>query len=486
MPKEESAKTNFIFNVCYQVFILVLPLITAPYISRVLGADNIGIYSYTQAFANYFVLFAMLGVNNYGNREIARTRDDRTTLSKTFWEIYTTQAFLTSVLSICYIVYSVCFVTNNKTIYLIQLFYVISAGMDINWFCYGLEKFKVTVTRSTVVRICTAIAIFVFVKNQSDLWKYTLIMAAGTLIGQIVVWPFVIHRIDFIRPTVKGMLKHVKGNCILFIPVLAVSLYNVMDKLMLGNISTTTEVGFYSYAEKIVQIPIAIIAALGTVLMPRISNLVVAGDNKKSEDLMDKSMLVAMFSSVAFAFGLAAISKPFTIWFYGNDFARCGNYIFLLSPIIIFKSWSAIIRTQYIIPNKKDGIFILSVSTGAIVNLILNALLIPRFDGYGAIVGTFFAELAVCLVQFTRVRKEIKFSTYLKDGLAFCIIGSLMFAGIYWINNLTMPNYEIVVLQVAIGAAIYLAFSIVYMVKIKKEPFIINAVLSMLKIKFRM
>lgn len=219
MTKKESAKTNFIFNVCYQVFILVLPLITAPYISRVLSADNIGIYSYTQAFANYFVLFAMLGVNNYGNREIARTRDDRTTLSKTFWEIYTTQAFLTVVLSICYIVYTACFVTNNRTIYFIQLFYVFSAGMDINWFCYGLEKFKVTVTRSTVVRICTAVAIFVFVKNQNDLWKYTLIMSAGTLIGQAVVWPFVIHRIDFIRPTVKGMFKHVKGNCILFIPV---------------------------------------------------------------------------------------------------------------------------------------------------------------------------------------------------------------------------------------------------------------------------
>jgi len=206
---------------------------------------------------------------------------------------------------------------------------------------------------------------------------------------------------------------------------------------------------------------------------------------KKSEELIDKSMLVAMFSSVAFAFGLAAISKPFTIWFYGIDFARCGSYIFLLSPIIIFKSWSAIIRTQYIISNKKDTIFILSVSIGAIVNLILNAILIPRFEGYGAIIGTFFAEFAVCLVQFTRVRKEIKFSIYLKDGLAFCIIGSLMFAGIYWINNLTIPNYEIVALQVVIGAVIYLTFSIVYMIKIKREPFIINAVLGMLKIKFR-
>lgn len=485
MAKEENVKTNFLFNVCYQIFILILPLITAPYISRVLGANSVGIYSYTQAFANYFVLFAMLGVNNYGNREIARTRDNKNDLSRTFWEIYITQAVLTLVLSIGYVIYVVGFVADNKAIYLIQALYVLSAGVDINWFCYGLEKFKVTVTRSTVIRICTAIAIFAFVKNQNDLWKYTLIMTAGTLIGQLVVWPFVIHRVAVVRPTLKGIIRHIKGNCILFVPVLAVSLYNVMDKLMLGSMSTTIEVGLYSYAEKIVQIPIAIIAALGTVLMPKISNLVVAGDERRSKDLMDKSMLVAMFSSVAFAFGLAAISDPFTIWFYGQDFARCGGFIFLLSPIIIFKSWSAIIRTQYIIPKQKDGIFILSVSTGAAVNLVLNALLIPRFEGTGAIIGTFFAELSVCLVQFIRVRKGINFIGYLKDGISFCTIGLVMFVSIYWMKNLNLSNFVIVMFQAIIGAIIYLLLSAVYMLKIKKDAFIINSVLGMLKIKHK-
>lgn len=149
--------------------------------------------------------------------------------------------------------------------------------------------------------------------------------------------------------------------------------------------------------------------------------------------------------------------------------ARCGGFIFLLSPIIIFKSWSAIIRTQYIIPKQKDGIFILSVSTGAAVNLVLNTLLIPRFEGTGAIIGTFFAELSVCLVQFIRVRKEINFIGYLKDGISFCAIGLVMFVSIYWMKNLNLSNFVIVMFQAIIGAIIYLLLSAVYMLKIKKD-----------------
>ncbi len=481
--KQESVKSNFLFNVCYQVFILILPLITAPYLSRTLGAEKVGIYFYTQAFANYFVLLAMLGINNYGNREIARARDSKQKLSKVFWEIFSTQCFLTVFLTLVFTIYVISINPKNSTIYLIQIFYVISAGFDINWFCYGLEKFKITVTRSTIVRICTAIAIFVFVKSPDDLGIYTFIMAFGTLLGQLVVWPFVINHIYIIFPSIRGVLNHLKGILVLFIPVLAVSLYNIMDKLMLGWMSNTTEVGFYTYAEKIVQIPIAIVSALGTVLMPKISNLVANGNDRRSEELMDKSMLVAMLSSVAFSFGLAAIADVFAPWFYGVEFTRCGLFIVLLCPIIIFKSWSAIIRTQYIIPAKKDKILMISVSIGAAVNIIANLTLIPHFQGIGAIIGTFFAELVVFVIQLVKVRKNIKLSIYLKDGMQFCLIGALMYIGIDWIESLNMPTIITLVFQVSLGALIYVFLSCYYMLKVKKEPFVVNSLFKTFKIK---
>lgn len=435
--------------------------------SRKLGATNLGIYSYTQAFANYFVLFAMLGVANYGNRSIAQVRNNDEKLRKTFWEIYSFQILVTVIVSVIYLLYCFIGISENREIYLLQFLYVISAGFDINWFFFGIEKFKITVTRNSVIKIINAILIFVLVKNRSDLPIYTLIMSLGTLISVAILFPFLFKYITFERIEIKNVAKHIKPNLVLFIPVIAISLYNIMDKLMLGLLSTDDEVAFYSNAEKIAQLPNSIIMAVGNVLMPRMSNLVAIGDKEKSTKLFNKSMIFMIMSSVVFAFGMASISNVFAPWFYGNEFIKCGLYIRWLCPTIIFKSIAGAIRTQLIIPMEKDKIYIFSVSAGAVINIVANYFLIPIYQGQGAVFGTVLAEAIVCLVQVVMTSDVIKYGKYAKYTLIFCLFGGIMYV---ILQSITIKNALLnIVISMIIGAVVYFFLCGIYFFKVNKD-----------------
>lgn len=483
MVQQGKLRKNLIYNIFYQILIIILPLITAPYISRVLGSHNVGVYSYTQAFANYFYLFAMLGVNNYGNRTIAAVRDDRYEVSKTFWEIFSFQFILGLSISTIYLIYCLLFVTEDKIIYLMQFFYVASAVFDVNWLCFGLEKFKFTTIRSTAIRLTMAALTFLLVKTQDDLAIYTAILSGGNLVAVLVIWPFIRKNIDFIKPSGKSILKHLKPNLVLFWPVIAVSLYNIMDKLMLGAMSTKEEVGFYTYAERIAQIPNTLILALDSVIMPRMSNLLAKKDSKTASFLMDNVMMFAMLMASAMSFGLAAVGPTFAPWFYGKEFSRCGLFIVMLSPVIIFKGWAGALRTQYIIPAKKDSIYVISLTVGAVVNLILNTLLIPKYEGVGAVIGTIMAEFTVCFIQFYMVRKDVNIKEYVKNGISFCLIGFIMYVVIYFIREIFNKPLMIMVSQVLIGSIVYLLLACIYLIKIKKNTILVNEALKMLHIK---
>lgn len=465
VEKKDPLKLNIIYSTVYRVLVLIIPLITAPYVSRVLGATNLGIYSYTQAFANYFVLFAMLGVANYGNRSIAQVRDDSKLLSRTFWEIYSFQIFVTIIISIIYLIYCFVAVSQNRIIYLLQFLYVVSAGFDINWFFFGIEKFKLTVTRNIIIKIINAVLIFALVKERSDLSIYTLIMSLGTLVSVVILIPFLMRYVSFEKIEVKNVLKHIKPNLILFIPVIAISLYNIMDKLMLGYLSTADEVAFYSNAEKIAQLPNSIIMAVGNVLMPRMSNLIATGEKEKSSKLFDKSMTFMIVSSVLLAFGMASVSKVFAPWFYGEEFARCGLFILWLCPTIVFKSIAGSVRTQLIIPMERDKVYILSVSVGAAVNLLANYFFIPLYQGLGAVLGTVLAEAAVCLIQIKMTTDLVKYGKYIKYTVVSCIFGSIMYV-ILQIITIKSALLNILV-SMMVGALIYSVLSGVYFIKIE-------------------
>lgn len=486
MSKKAGIKKNLLYSLVYQILAIILPLITSPYVARVLGAKSVGIYSKSQALANYFLLFAMLGVNNYGNRSIARVRNDRKTMSRTFWEIYSFQLITSVVVSSLYFVYCIFVSKNNTVIYMMQMFYVVSAVIDVNWCCFGLENFRLTTIRSMVVKVITVVAIFVFVRDDGDLWIYTIIMSSSFLVSNIVVWPYILKEVDFVKPKWKGIVCHIKPNMILFWPIIAVSLYNIMDKLMLGFFCNDEEVAFYTYSERIVTIPTTLILALDNVVMPRISNMYATEQKSdKIKKLMDSIMLFAMLMAAAFGFGLAGVAKVFAPWFYGKAFVKCGYFIRLLCPVIIVKTWAGALRTQYIIPTGKDKIYAFSLTAGAIVNLILNILLIPRMAGVGAIIGTIAAEFTVCFLQFYCCRKDIDIKGYMINGLSFCVVGGIMFFVVASMSSIASGAVKVLLAQIVVGGIVYVIGATFYMIRIRKNPILVNEFLKIFKVKYR-
>ena len=452
-----SVKENFIFNLAYQILTLITPLITTPYLSRVLGAERTGVYSYSYSIAYYFVIFAMLGLNNYGNREIAKARDNTTDRSKTFWSIYCIQLFTATVAVMGYCIYAA--LVDSSVITWIMLLFVISAVFDINWFFWGMEEFKLTVIRNTIIKIATVICILMFVNSQNDLLVYAMIMVCGILISQIALWPYLRTRIVFYRPTIKDIIKHFKPNLILFIPVVAVSLYKVMDKIMLGSLASYVEVGYYDYSERVIAIPICVVNALGAVMLPRMANLVAKNEVEVEEKTIHKSLIFGTAMACAMSMGLMAIADTFVPFFYGAGFSKCVVLFYILLPSCVFLAVANVIRTQYLIPHSMDKQYTASLVLGAIINLSVNALFIPHYQSIGAAIGTLIAEGSVCAVQFNSVKHFLPLKKYLVDIAYIITSGTVMFFVVY---NIPAVGTTIVslIIKIIIGVIIYFALMI--------------------------
>lgn len=463
-------KKNLIYNILYQILIIILPIITVPYVSRVLGTEGVGTYSYTYSIAYYFMLVSMLGINNYGNRQVAKARNNKEKLSKEFLSIYVIQVVTTILMIIAYIAYIVLFDIDYLKISIIQIIYVISSLFDVNWFFFGIEKFKFTVSRNTIVKVLSFVFILIFVKTETDTWKYTLILALSTLISQIFLFIMLRKYIKIERISFKHVKKHIKPCIILFIPIISYSIYRVMDKIMLGNMSTISEVGFYENAEKIINIPVGLITALGTVMLPRISNLIANGEKNLIEEYMKKSVELILFIGLPMIFGLMAISENFSVSFLGEDFRKSGDIMFLLSPTILFISIANVIRTQYLIPNEKDKEYVIATICGAVVNLIFNIILIPKLGSIGACIGTLLAEFTVMLYQIILVRKKFQICAYLKNGIRFLVTSLLMFIIVFSLNFLNIKNIILLlIIQIVVGIIIYGIFNINYIINLLKR-----------------
>lgn len=459
--KVVSIKTNFIYNTAYQVLAILIPLITTPYLSRVLGAEHIGIFSYSFSIVYYFGLFAMLGVNNYGNRSIARIKDNEDLRSKVFWSIYVFQIITSMVMSIIYAIY-VIIIAEDKLIGWIMILYVISCGLDINWFFFGMEEFKLTTIRNTFVKLFTIVGIFCLVKKPSDVYLYALIYVLSQLLSQIILWVSLKKYIKKCELTIYDITQHIKPNLILFLPVLAISLYKIMDKIMLGAMTSKVEVGYFESSERVTQVPVALINSLGTVMLPRISNLIANNDYKKSEKYLGESLIFAVFLTSSMGFGIMAVSKEFVPVFYGAGFEKCIWIFQVLLPSCFFLAFANVIRTQYLIPNKMDKEYTISIFIGAIVNFIINLSLIPFAGSVGAGIGTFCAEASVCIVQCIFVRQKIVLKSYMKKIIPFFISGLIMYLVLF---NIAIPTTVTIIalsIKIVLGILLYTGIMTIY------------------------
>lgn len=481
-----SLKKNLGYQTIYQILTTCLPLITSPYLSRVLGASQLGVFSYTQSVVAYFTLFAMLGFANYGTRSIAMTMNDKEECSKTFWSIYFLQIVTTLIAISAYIFYLNYGCKDNKIIAMIQMLEVFGCLLNINWLFFGLEKFKITVTRNIFIRISTVILILLLVKSESDLWIYALLMVGGTFLSQLVLWFYVPKYIHLVRFSLQDVLKHIKPTLVLFIPLAAMSIYHVMDKTMLGAISGYEQSGYYYNADKVINIPAGIVTGFGTVLFPRISALIGANKKEEADKMFNQSLKGTVFVASALAFGIAAISNIFTPIFFGKGYDSCILLIIVLSPVLIIKGVSSSVRYQYLIPHKMDKIYIKSIFSGAITNLVFNILLIPKFGALGAVIGTLMAELVACIVQFISIKRYVDYKKSLQQCFIYILMGFTMFCIVQFIGWILPDGFIIMLFEIILGVSIYFILSIIY-IKITSDTdikYIMNDITyKILKIK---
>lgn len=459
---DSNVTKNFIYNVAYQVLFMLTPLITAPYLSRVLGADGVGSFSYTYNIANYFVLVAMLGINNHGCRVIARAGDDIQARSKAFHEVHTVQLISSGVALLLYVAYIV-FVPSDaagKTLASIWFVYIISAVFDINWLFFGLEKFRITVTRNVLIKLATVCLMFVVVRDSGDLAVYTLLYASSLLLSQLVLWPFARKLVVRYRPKARDVWRQFKNCLVLFIPVISISLYTSANTLILGTFGSMADVGVYDYASRFIGIPAALINSLGTVMMPRM--IVV---NSRAEDegarYLRLSMGVVMLLLGAFAFGLVGISHNLSTVFLGRGFEDCEYVLNILVLALPFIAWANVLRTQYLIPCNRDRSYILSVVSGAVINVVLALLLVRPAGAFGMAISYAIAQAVVCLVQTASVRRELPFASYFKEGVPFLVLGLVMAMVTHASESFLPTDMAGLVLEIFIGAMCYSALVIV-------------------------
>lgn len=453
-------KKNLVINVSYQLFVVIIPLILAPYVSRTIGAEGAGIYSYTYSIAYCFALVGMLGVANYGNRTIAAAGSDIHLRSKHFWNIWSIQVVVSILACVCYILYVFILGAEHRIISYIQIITVLCSVFDISWFFFGIEKFQITVLRNLFIKISNLVLVFVFVKNTHDLGIYTLIMTCGTLLNGLLLFPFLRREIVFVVPKWKDAKMHLKPIIILFFPVVAISIYKIMDKIMIGMLSTTVQTGYYEYAEKIIGLPGTVITAVGAVMLPRLSSLIGQKDTKQARFLIQVTMEVMMGLTFAMAWGIFAIATDFAPTFFGEEFETSGLIMMGLAPAVICQGWANVIRTQYLIPTEKDSIYVQSAWIGAIVNLAMNAILIPHLQAMGAAVGTVCAELAVAGYQTIKVRSELPIGKYVRYSVYYAIPSFVMVVVIKIISHyLQLTPVLHLIVEILIGGLVYLVLA---------------------------
>lgn len=464
-----NTKVNLIYNIAYQILAMILPLITAPYVSRVLGAEGVGKYSYSASVAMYFIYFGMLGVLNYGNRSIAKVRDDYEKRCKVFSSIYYLQVFTASIAVVCYIIYIIFFSGDIRILSWIQLIYVFSALLDISWLFFGLEEFKLTAQRQMVLRIITLILVFTFVKDRGDLDKYAVIICSSNCLNSVILWFFLPGRVKFCKVTIKDIVIHFKPCLVLFVPLIAMSVFGVMDKIMIGKLVSYDAAGCYENADKIVLMSSSIFASFNAVLMPKISNLLAKNDKTSAMRYFGISMELVSFFAIAISFGMIAVAQEFVPVFYGSGYELSIVLMQGLAIGIPFLGWAQIYRVLYLVPSGKDIIYLKSTVYGAIINFILNVILISVMGTVGAVWATVISQIAIVLFQVIQVKDEINFFQYCKSIVLYYGVGIVMLIVVRIIANYLRCNLGGLLIEVAVGCVVYILESVLVLLITKRE-----------------
>ena len=458
--KNTSIKKNYLLQSVYYILNLFLSLMTSPLITRRLGDTALGTYTYVSSITYYFTLIANLGILRYGQRVISIARKDPDKLRKTFWSLYRCH-FLISVTSvILYALFIFLFIRIDQLIYWINLVFVISSIFDLTWLFYGLEDFSIVIIVNLIERFVILFGILFFVHTPQDLWIYTLLETGILLIGNLCLMIRAKRVVPFIQTEYTDCIAHLKPLLILSGSMFAVAIYTVFDKTLLGLLSTKENVAYYEYSNKIINIPKNFISIICSVIYPRACDLANRGDIEGQKKYSNLAFYLVCAFGFASIFGLIAIANPFSILYFGESFALCGNIIKTMTPLILLIGLGEVLRSIFLIPMNNDRLYLFMTLSSAFISLVVSYFLIPLMGVFGTIIGKIAAETCFLILLLLFFGKYTDKKNLCKIIFLFFLIGLLMYLLITILPLNSVSLLRIVLLKTIIGAFIYILLAI--------------------------
>ena len=445
---------NYLYNLSYQILTIILPIITVPYVTRIFTSEDLGNYGFYNSIVSYFSLFAMLGIGLYGTKQIASARD----VNSTFWNIYAIQLIASLISIFVYVVAIVCIPTMSGIIPLILFISLFSKIIDISWLFSGKEDFKKITVRNTVVKVVGVISIFTFIKNSEDLYLYILLIVIFDFLGQVVMW---VPAKKFIkRPSFNTeiMKKNLHPIVLLFLPQVAISLYVVLDRTLLGLLGSYSDVGIYEQGQKLTSIIYKIVSSLGVVMLPRVANLLSERKEKEAQNMVKFSFILYNLIIFPMIFGLIAVNEVFVKLFLGKDFQDVKYVLYITTINIMLVAWTNILGHQVLVVRNKNKEFMLSTTIPAFVSVAVNITVIPFFGYIGASITAVVVEILAFAIQWYYCRNIINKNLLFNKDLAKIILSSLVMFGAVMLCKMTLGFAGIVglVIYLAVGGISYL------------------------------
>lgn len=454
----KTIKRNFVYNLLLGLSSILFPFITAPYIARVLSPEGVGLFNFANTYSSYFAIVALLGVPTYGIREIAKVRENRTEISKLLSELVSLTVISTLIVSLIYLITIVCFEQLNHDIVIFVIIGIVLylSPFNINWFFAGFEEFGYITYRSLIIKIISIISIFVFVRDVDDLLIYVIINVFASVANNI--WNVImLYRSGYkIHFTYHGLKKHIKPNLILLASSIAMTLYTVLDTIMLGIMRSYTEVAYYNYASQISRAFIVVVTSLSSVTLPRISNILEKGKVEEINTLINNSYSFVLFLVIPIAVSTALLARTFVPLFLGEQYYGAIVPLEILAGMAIAIGVNNLIGTQGLIGLGYDKYFFYSVICGSVSNLILNFILIPIWGASGAAVSSLVAEFFVAAAMVALMNKKTKVKIEPMRGLIRILFVSITMIPLYIVLHMICDGWIFVTAYCVLAVSMYL------------------------------
>ena len=454
----KSLKKNYFSAVSNQVMTAVIQSVALFYISRALGASEIGTYSYASSICSYFILLSNLGFVSYGQREIAFLRDDKSSYTKVFTELFILKLIVSSIVIALYVGF-IIFFASDRLLYLIIIIQLFNSMLDISWLYTGLEKFGTVAIRTLVIRIIYFIATITFVKDPGDFYIYCFIESMnifGVSFSLFLGLPKKLARF-------KGPLqikRHIVPVLTLFVPSIAVQIYTVLDKSMIGLLSggIYAENGYYELSQNLVKGSLMLVTTLASVSAPRIAYELSQNHMHIVKKQMYDSYRFAWFSVVPVVVVLYFLAPRIVPIFYGPGYDKVVILIRVLLPLLLAMGLSSISGNQYLVPAKKVRYYNISLIVGAVVNFCLNLTLIPHFLSVGASIGSVAAEFCVLITQLIFISRigVLRIRRVLRYGISYIVAGLITGLVLWYLDEYIPISVLGLFVDIILGLAIYI------------------------------